>query len=263
MQSTFSWFIRLIEYKSPYLLLVLVCFGVEVSEVSSQTSNFQLLQSDSNRLVVSFQASPSLRSSSFTNRDQHGHLVALIGIPPAGSPTVSLIASSAFESTDQLDSVQIISISPIGFMQSQRIGRISVDPRIQSATFRIDLPTSNYSVDNSTLVSPYIEDYLQSTLLNYDQARKWRKPPVSLSSAPYASTSDNQRFKIPIYQTGIYRIVSEDFKSVGIGLNEVDLKTLRMSSGARAVGIYIFDLDKNDYFDEADFIVFLRSKVRK
>ena len=261
MRSTFSWFIRQVEFKLSCLLLALACLGVEVSDVSSQVPNFQLLQSDHSRLVIAFQASPSLRAPSFTNQDPHGHLVSLIGIPPTGSPTVSLIASSAFESTDQLDSVQIVGISPIGFMQSQRIGRISVDPRIQSATFRVDLPKSHYLSDDPVSVSPYIEDYLQSTLLNYEQARKWRKPTVPISSAPHASTSDNQRFKIPIYQTGIYRIVSEDFKSADIDLNEVDLKTLRMSNSARGIGIYIFDFDKNGYFDEADFIVFYGQKL--
>ncbi len=261
LQFLSSQLINLFRYSlfCSVFLLLYTSFGTQHS--FSQTSAFRVIQSDSNRLVIAFQASPSSRLTSVPNRTGHGHLVALIGIPPVGQPTLSLIASSAFNPKDQLQMDRIVTIRPIGFMRSQRIGRITVDSRLQSATFRIDLTTTHHSLDDSAATSPHIEHYLQSTLLNYKQAKKWRQLSTPLASAPSVPSNQNWRFKIPIYRTGMYRVVAEDFKSVGVNLNNIELKTLRMSNGAQPVGIYVFDSDENEHFDEQDFIVFYGQKL--
>ena len=241
------------------LLDILTC--VDIS--AGQPQSFRVLQADTTRLVISFAAPSHTSSPSVRGETGHGHFVSLIGIPLSGSTQVTVLSSVAFDPKSKPPPDSVVTVRPSGLMRSQRIGRITVDPRIQSATFRIDLrPDNSGGTDNISIpTSSYIETYLQSTLLNYEQAKPWRQPPEPIATAPAASVSELLRFKIPTYQTGMYRIIAEDFNLADVSLNDVDLKTLRMSNGGQDVGIYVFDLDKDDRFGKDDFIVFYGQKL--
>ncbi len=201
--------------------------------------------------------------------------------PGLASPQPTFIIDRDFYRRDRFYPTKLVEITPIGFIRGQRVARLQIQPiqynpaRSQLKIYhelliRIDfnsvpVPTQPYW--NSTrLAAPSLvieasqafEQLFQAKLLNYNQAKVWRRSPQSALAAPAAQhvIEPSNRYKIRISRTGIYEITYSELRRAGANPTHIELETLKMENRGRRVGIHIFDHNTNDRFDRDDSIVF-------
>ena len=184
---------------------------------------------------------------------------------------------------------QLVEAIPVGFVRDQRIASLQINPIqynpatkqlkiFKSVTFRIDFPSFRVTSGNlgmgtsagktvsaapSTFSrkSPAFESLFQGTLRNYDQAKPWRSQrQMSYGNyaprAPALTVSNTFRFKIPITRTDLYRITYNKIRATGIEPEDIDLDTVRLESSGQKQGIYVFDENGNNTFDQDEWMVF-------
>ena len=174
--------------------------------------------------------------------------------------------------------IKLVEVTPIGLIRGQRVARLQIQPiqynpaRSQIKIYhelliRIDFnsiysPRQSYQ-DSRQLAapshviksSPAFEQLFQAKLLNYNQAKTWRRSPQNVAAAPavqHASEPLN-RYKILISRTGIYKITYSELRHAGAN---IELETLKIENRGRRVGLHIFDHNTNGGFDREDSIVF-------
>ena len=179
---------------------------------------------------------------------------------------------------------QLVEVIPGGFVRDQRIGSLQINPVqynqatqqlkiFASVTFRVYFPGAVIG-GNPVLTAPStfreppraFENLFQGTLRNYEQAKLWRKQhgtPYSVRNgnyvpgAPPLINANTRRFKIPVTQTDMYRITYNNIRThTGIEPERIDLDTLRLESGGKKQGVYIFDENENNVLDPGDRIIF-------
>ena len=183
---------------------------------------------------------------------------------------------------------RLVEVVPSGFIREQRIAGLQINPvQFNPATrqlmffpsieFRIYFPGApSGTVSRGPVLrsSPQYEAMFQRMLFNYTQAKQWRKQrgPLSIGttrdrpssyrnpgafSAPAVPQATNRhRFKIPVTQTALYRITYNNLKAAGIAPETIDFDSIRMDSGARKQGVYIFDENENNTLDSGEKLVF-------
>ena len=191
----------------------------------------------------------------------------------------TLIMDIDFYRRDRPHPTKLVEVTPIGLIRGQRVARLQIQPiqynpaRSQlkihhELLIRIDFnsaPTQSYQ-GSKQLVTPSLtidpsqafEQLFRTKLLNYHQAKAWRRSPQNIAAAPAvqrASESPN-RYKILINRTGIYRITDSELRRAGVNPVDIELETLKMESRGRRVGLHIFDHDIDGGFDRGDSIVF-------
>ena len=185
--------------------------------------------------------------------------------------------------------IQLVEVIPSGLVRDQRIGSLQINPVqynsatkqlkiFASVTFQVHFPTAPITpaTGNTAAIptapisfqeSPRVfENLFQGTLWNYEQAKPWRKlrqttygtiNALSAPGAPEVITANTRRFKIPVTRTDMYRISYNNIRAyAGIEPETIDLDTLRVESGGRKQGVYIFDENENNTLDPSDQIVF-------
>ena len=178
---------------------------------------------------------------------------------------------------------QLVEVIPGGFVRDQRIGSLQINPVqynsatqqlkiFPSVTFRVHFPGAIIGGTAPTTPSTFreppraFENLFQGTLRNYQQAKSWRKQHRTLYSitdgnqvpgAPSLINASTRRFKIPVAKTDMYRITYNNIRAhTGIEPESIDLDTLRLESGGKKQGVYIFDENENDTLDPGDRIIF-------
>ncbi|MBI1930778.1 hypothetical protein HYR99_41845, partial [Candidatus Poribacteria bacterium] len=191
-----------------------------------------------------------------------------------------------FYRQDRFQPVNLVEVVPVGFIREQRVARLQIQPIQYNPAkgqlkiyhvlqLRIDfnrpegfpkpfgstLPPAAPSTGGFTpRDSLPFEQFFQANLLNYQQARTWRQPPSrqieSVSAAPAAQASTEEKYKIWIDRTDIYKITYSDLRGAGADLENIDFETVKMENGGRQVGVYIFDGNADGVFDRDDAIIF-------
>ena len=179
---------------------------------------------------------------------------------------------------------QLVEVIPGGFVRDQRIGSLQINPVqynqatqqlkiFASVTFRVYFPGAVIG-GNPVLTAPStfreppraFENLFQGTLRNYEQAKLWRKQhrtPYGVRNgnyvpgAPSQINANTRRFKIPVTKTDMYHITYNNIRAhTGIEPESIDLDTLRLESGGKKRGVYIFDENENNTLDLGDRIIF-------
>ena len=179
---------------------------------------------------------------------------------------------------------QLVEVIPGGFVRDQRIGSLQINPVqynqatkqlkiFASVTFRVYFPGAVIG-RNPVLTAPStfreppraFENLFQGTLRNYEQAKLWRKQhrtPYGVRNgnyvpgAPPLINANTRRFKIPVTKTDMYHITYNNIRAhTGIEPERIDLDTLRLESGGKKRGVYIFDENENNTLDPGDRIIF-------
>ena len=205
----------------------------------------------------------------------------IIPTQPPGlvSPQPTLIMAMDFYRRDRPYPTKLVDITPTGFIRGQRVARLQIQPiqynpaRSQLKIYHELLIQINF---NSTTTRPYatskrpaipaliiessqaFEQLFQGKLLNYNQAKVWRRSPPSIAAAPAVQrTSESpNRYKILISRTGIYKITYSDLRRAGANPLDIEFETLKMENRGRRVGLHIFDHNADGRFDRDDSIVF-------
>ncbi len=177
---------------------------------------------------------------------------------------------------------KLVEVIPIGFVRSQRVGILHINPIQYNSkthqikvtddiTFRVDFfgaPSTFSTLSPShSLDSSAYENMFGSMLINNTQAVQWRhrqnqqqmRSGLALNlgpMAPAASGTQRRRFKIPITQTDMYGITYARLQSSNIEPETIDFESIRVETGGNQQGFYIFDKDDDETLDPEDMIVF-------
>lgn len=81
----------------------------------------------------------------------------------------------------------------------------------------------------------WAEMFFNQTLLNYEQARDWRRHRGGRRERPSLQSSTAERVRVVLREGGIYRISGADLESAGIDLAAVDPRRIRMLYGGGRV----------------------------
>ena len=196
-------------------------------------------------------------------------------IIPAQRPTFAnqqptFAIDTDFYRRDHFQPANVVGVVPIGFIREQRVARLQIQPiqynpaRSQIKIYRellirIDLnsPSSSSAAPPPFIVTSHpFEQLFQAKLLNYNQAKAWRRYPQNVPAAPAAQRIPEERYKILIDRTGVYKITYSELRRAGANPARIDLETLKMENRGRRVGAYAFDRDTDSRFDRDDSIVF-------
>lgn len=116
----------------------------------------------------------------------------------------------------------------------------------------------------------------RNTVINHAQAEQWRMPHPMRMGKRLLRPQAGQRIKIPVSQTGIYRLTGRDLNEAGISIGTIETGTVKIfNNGGRELPrdlsiprpdslienpILLFGMDDNR-FDEDDFILFYGTGV--
>ena len=193
----------------------------------------------------------------------------------------TLIIDMNFYRWDRPHPAKLVEITSIGLIRGQQVARLQIHP-IQynpakshlkiyhELLIRIDFnatPSASQSHQNSKRFaapsfviesSQAFEKLFQAKLLNYSQAKAWRRLPQRAPAAPAAQHTNNpsKRYKILISRTGMYQITYSELRRAGINPVHIEPETLKMENRGRRVGLHIFDHNTDNRFDRDDSIVF-------
>ena len=195
----------------------------------------------------------------------------------------TLVSEGSSRTSATFYPTQLVEVIPGGFVRDQRIGSLQINPVqynqatqqlkvFPSVTFRVHFPGAVLGGTAPTAPSSFreapraFETLFQGTLRNYEQAKLWRKQRRApyrvpdgnyVPGAPPLINANTRRFKIPVAKTDMYRITYNNIRThTGIEPELINLDTIRLESGGKKQGIYIFDENKNNTFDPGDQMVF-------
>ena len=206
-----------------------------------------------------------------------------VGITPDDPVFPTLASGSTPRVSTKFYPTQLVEVIPGGFVRDQHIGSLQINPVqynqatqqlkvFPSVTFRVHFPGAVIGGAAPTTLSSFrevpraFEHLFQGALRNYEQSRLWRKQrraPYGIMDghhvpgAPPLINASTRRFKIPVTKTDMYHITYNNIKAhTGIEPETIDLDTLRLESGGKKQGVYIFDENENDTLDPGDRIIF-------
>ena len=186
--------------------------------------------------------------------------------------TVRYETNTDFYRQNRFYPTHLAEVVPVGFIRDQRVAQLKIhpiqyNPRLsklkiyRELQIRIDFnqPASSVSQAFTTYQpSRPFEELFQTRLLNYNQAKAWRlvrQSQAQLASA-FAEGNMEQRYKLTITRTGMYRVTYSRLERTGADASKIDLNTLKMETEGRLVGVYVIDKAEDGKFDRDDSIVF-------
>ena len=197
------------------------------------------------------------------------------------TPQPTLTMDTALYRRDRLQPIKPVKVTPIGLIRGQRIARLQIQPIqynparsqlkiYQELLIRIDfnsvpVPIQLYRNSQQFAIpslviesSQAFEQLFQVRLLNYNQAKAWRRSSQSAPAAPamQRTSEASNRYKILINQTGIYKITYSELKQAGANPVDIELETLKIENRGRRIGIHIFDRNTDNRLNRDDSIVF-------
>ena len=106
---------------------------------------------------------------------------------------------------------------------------------------------------------PAFEDLLSDNLLNYSQARNWRRTsrmPLELPPVP-----PDPGYRIPVRRAGIYRLTYQRLQAAGLPVGTLDPRTLRLFRYGQEVAIRVLG-EEDGHFDLTDAVLFYGQPIR-
>ncbi len=171
---------------------------------------------------------------------------------------------------------ELIEVIPVGFVRSQRIGALHIHPIqynsttnqikiTEEITFRIDFFGASTETHTPLAAlpqdSPIYEGMFRTMLLNNTQSLPWRQGlgqmrTHAIQGAPAAPTETRRRFKIAIKQNDMYFISYNNLVTAGVTPETIDLDSIKVETGGRQQGFYVFDENQNETLDRGEKVVF-------
>jgi hypothetical protein len=139
-------------------------------------------------------------------------------------------------------------VTSTGFLRDYRVMGIRVSPLVYDRAsgglriyqrFRVSLrfdggqagPRFGARSGAASRVSPEDEVFYGRTILNYEQAKPWRRRPVLRAENGDYFTSSSNWLKIGIDSTGVYCLTGRDLEDSGVPAGTIDANTLRLYGG--------------------------------
>ncbi len=169
----------------------------------------------------------------------------------------------------------VVDLSADAWLRDQRVARVSLYPFqyvpdagrlilhkrlvieivFEQGAARWSAPDHNGQTDE-------FEPVLRGALLNYEQARQWRRSPAPQASSVFARglTDLAPRLKITVDRDGLYRITYADLVAAGWNPAGIDPRTFHLTSQGQDVAIEVAG-EADGQFDPGDYILFYGQKL--
>lgn len=164
---------------------------------------------------------------------------------------------------DGLFPAQPAALGEAAFMRHQRLVSISFFPlqyRPQSGELvyhpraRIEIALGERREPMGPVAEPAaFERLLRDTLLNYDQARAWRRTAAQPLDLPPSPPSPGWR--ISVNQEGLYKLTCERLQAAGLPVDTLDPRTLRLYRYGQEVAIRVIG-EEDGRLDPTDYVLF-------
>jgi hypothetical protein len=172
----------------------------------------------------------------------------VVGIPPEGGVSMEVV-KAVETSTQSLTEAELdeltadfrlqgpAELGEQGYLRDQRITTLVFAPALTTGgiiLYEQVLVDVRFSGGGGTR-SPssrdsWGEELYRNSLINYEQARKWRAKrsrPASRAAMQFGT----QRVRMTLRDEGIYRVTGQDLVELGVGLNGVNSRNLRVVYG--------------------------------
>ena len=166
---------------------------------------------------------------------------------------------------DALYPSALFSVSPPAYFRDQRVARLALYPMrvnpmqnrleyVRRILVRIDFVGGQDPAATPALTSPSVENLLQGTLLNYDQARAWRSLPSDFQIPEPNLEIGLYAYKIEVDTDGLYRVTYADLIAAGMDVTNTNPLSFALTSQGSPVAIEWFGGvgDNGDNGDNGD-----------
>jgi hypothetical protein len=166
-------------------------------------------------------------------------------------------------------------IEPMGYLRQQRLARLEFFPiQYNPATSELKIYKKltvgiKFSAVDGSAQQPgagvyheegVFEDLYRDTILNYEQARLWRKPRSVETRRMAPSPGFETSYKLTIEKTGMYRLSYNYLRIAGVDVSSIDPRKIEIKSAGEAIPIYVEGYEDGS-FDPGDFIEFYAVKM--
>lgn len=263
------------ELMNKFYLRVMGCLAVLLGSAAGSRAEVRLLYSDAGQVRLLWQADAGQLAAGEVQ-------TAWVGLPQEGAPSLEMVA------THQIGSLAVESggevwntaqgparLSEVGYVRDQRVVGLVFGPQ-QLGTDRVGLYDQVEVVvhfggtGTSSGVRPdrWGEELYQSLLVNYQQARPWRRHQKSRVAKP-AQELGGQAFRVLVRESGLYRISGQDLVEAGLSLEGLDPARISMyyGGGQMLPVLQPSDLERKEFamvvedggdgrFDPEDYLLF-------
>ncbi|MDI6696451.1 MAG: C25 family cysteine peptidase [Anaerolineales bacterium] len=185
------------------------------------------------------------------------------------APDPAVYASHSFLPADPAELVIL------GFLRSQRVAQVRFQPfqynpaegrlriysrirlQVDYGLSKTSLPPATTQVDEGAF-----EPFLESSLVNYTAASRWRTH-LETQSKPQAATdifSGQEWVKITTDQEGMVRITRDDLLSAGLNVSVIDPRTMQVFSRGEEIAVWVTG-ESDGVFDAGDQLIFFASPI--
>ena len=261
------------------------CIGIAVAVVvalvtGAMAADLRVLESSSRSLRLEYETRGDEREL-FTGNSW------LVGLPAEGEVRLEVVEVSSRLKLVEAELLTVegeqrvsgpVFLGKEGFVRDQRVVELGFAPRRSAdgslEVFERVVVELHFSgggrSEGRKRRDRWGEAFLQETLVNYEQARKWRQPRMRRVAKPVLQDEDAQLLRVWVRERGIYRVTGADLEDAGLSLSGVDPTHLRMFYGGgeplteesgrapvvrKEIGILVED-GGDGRFDTEDFVLF-------
>jgi len=177
--------------------------------------------------------------------------------------------------TDQYIPAEPVEIETTGVVRGQKVAQVRFQPiqynpisgevryykRLLVAVHISNHISGAQSSSTGIVDAGSFEALLRTTLLNYEQARKWRAKTAAVSEiARLLDVESETTFKILVDRDGIYEVTYERLQQAGVPVDTLDENTLRLLNQGQETAIWVED-GGDGTFGPGDYFLFYGQKV--
>lgn len=168
----------------------------------------------------------------------------------------------------------VAGISSIGFLRQQRYVQLQINPvqisqgkgivqyhpsieiqLIFNSEYKNEVDETSFSPDK------YFEPVYESTLLNYQQAKQWRKLALPVNMFQGETEEQQAYYKILVNQDRVYKLDYTYLANAGLPLETIDPRKIHITNRGVEISMYI-EGESDGLFDPDDFILFYGERVK-
>ncbi|MDT8382075.1 MAG: C25 family cysteine peptidase [Brevefilum sp.] len=159
-----------------------------------------------------------------------------------------------------------LQFNPIQYNSYSGVVQYTSNIRVE---INFNAPQTSLDVNSQFIEDPYFEDNYQRLLINYEQAKAWRKEPTStaLRTDPESTLVEPESFymesplyKITVTETGIYQLNYTDLAGAGLPVDTLDPHTLKLFYQDQEIPIRVIG-EADGSFDDGDTILFFGEQI--
>ncbi len=175
-------------------------------------------------------------------------VVAVLGVPLDAQPVAEVLAAVARPGADRAWESPAaraamvpgpVTLRPPGFLRDQRVVELACGPRCGAAgpceafariVVRVSFPSAGQP-GQPLSAGRWGEAYLRHLLLNYEQARAWRRPRATPAARPAQQTAAGPRLRVRVREEGMYRLTGAELEDAGLPVSQYPAAALHLLYG--------------------------------